>query len=216
MRSFMHREPAAARQGGWVGLIVILLALVIVALLAKDALKQYGLVPGAASSTESRDARRACARAGGRRRRGARSRRRSADPGDRRSTGRAASRTRSSDRPTSARRASTARSSDVDRSSRCAAMNNDYPHPIIAREGWPFLAIALAVALALSATGLWLAARARVGRPRSSSCSSSAIRRATFPASPNAVLSPADGRSSASKRRATRISSAMRSRSASS
>ena len=22
----------------------------------------------------------------------------------------------------------------------CAAMNNDYPHPIIAREGWPFLA----------------------------------------------------------------------------
>ena len=44
----MHREPAA-RQGGWVGLIVILLALVIVAVLAKDALKQYGLLPGAAA-----------------------------------------------------------------------------------------------------------------------------------------------------------------------
>ena len=35
------------RQGGWIGLVVILLALVIVAMLAKDALKQYGLVPGA-------------------------------------------------------------------------------------------------------------------------------------------------------------------------
>jgi len=36
------------RQRGWVGLVVILLALVVVALLAKDALKQYGLAPGAA------------------------------------------------------------------------------------------------------------------------------------------------------------------------
>jgi ABC-type proline/glycine betaine transport system substrate-binding protein len=32
------------RQRGWVGLVVILLALVIVALVAKTALKQYGLV----------------------------------------------------------------------------------------------------------------------------------------------------------------------------
>ena len=32
-----------ARQRGWVGLIVILVALVIVAFLAKEALKQYGL-----------------------------------------------------------------------------------------------------------------------------------------------------------------------------
>jgi phosphatidylserine decarboxylase len=38
------------------------------------------------------------------------------------------------------------------------AMNNDYPHPIIAREGWPFLAIAFAVAAVLSATGPWWAA----------------------------------------------------------
>jgi hypothetical protein len=48
----MHREPLAA-QGGWVGLVVILLALVIVAFLAKDALKQYGLVPGAAVTTKA-------------------------------------------------------------------------------------------------------------------------------------------------------------------
>ncbi len=35
-----------ARQGGWLGLVVMLVALVIVALLAKEALKQYGLLPG--------------------------------------------------------------------------------------------------------------------------------------------------------------------------
>ena len=34
------------RQGGWVGLVVILLALAIVAWLSKDALKQYGLLSG--------------------------------------------------------------------------------------------------------------------------------------------------------------------------
>ena len=33
------------RQGGWVGMLVILLALVIVAYLAKDALTKYGIVP---------------------------------------------------------------------------------------------------------------------------------------------------------------------------
>jgi hypothetical protein len=33
-----------ARQGGWVGLVLILLALVIVALSAKSALKGYGLL----------------------------------------------------------------------------------------------------------------------------------------------------------------------------
>jgi hypothetical protein len=46
MLPFMHRE-SRVRQCGWVGLVVILLALVIVAVLAKDALKKYGLVPGA-------------------------------------------------------------------------------------------------------------------------------------------------------------------------
>lgn len=40
------------RQGGWVGLIVILLALAIVAWLAKDALKQYGLLSGAPKAEE--------------------------------------------------------------------------------------------------------------------------------------------------------------------
>ncbi len=33
------------RQGGWVGMIVLLLALVIVAWLAKDALRKYGMMP---------------------------------------------------------------------------------------------------------------------------------------------------------------------------
>ena len=33
------------RQGGWVGLIGLLLALVIVAYLAKDALRKYGMMP---------------------------------------------------------------------------------------------------------------------------------------------------------------------------
>jgi hypothetical protein len=35
-----------SRQRGWLGLVVMLVALVIVALLAKEALKQYGLLPG--------------------------------------------------------------------------------------------------------------------------------------------------------------------------
>ena len=53
----MHRR--IGRQGGWVGLIVILLALVIVAWLSKDALKKYGLMsdlekqPKATATTES-------------------------------------------------------------------------------------------------------------------------------------------------------------------
>jgi phosphatidylserine decarboxylase len=68
-----------------------------------------------------------------------------------------------------------------------------YPHPIIAREGWPYLLIAFAIALELSLLGWWLlAALAWVGflfvlqffrdPPRN------------VPAQPNAVLSPADGR----------------------
>ena len=43
------KELRIARQGGWVGLVVVLVALVIVAVLAKDALKKYGLMPGAAA-----------------------------------------------------------------------------------------------------------------------------------------------------------------------
>ena len=39
-----------AREGGWVGMIVVLVALVIVAFLAKEALKQYGLAPPKAAT----------------------------------------------------------------------------------------------------------------------------------------------------------------------
>ena len=35
---------------------------------------------------------------------------------------------------------------------------SNYPHPILAREGWPFIAIALVAAIALSVTGLWVLA----------------------------------------------------------
>ena len=72
-------------------------------------------------------------------------------------------------------------------------MNDDYPHPIIAREGWPFLAVAFVVAAALSWAGPWLlAALAWLAvlfivqffrdPPR------------VIPRGPGAVLSPADGR----------------------
>jgi phosphatidylserine decarboxylase len=68
-----------------------------------------------------------------------------------------------------------------------------YPHPIVAREGWPYLALAFAVALALSLLGWWaLAAIAWLAflfvlqffrdPPRA------------VPSDPNAVLAPADGR----------------------
>ena len=72
-------------------------------------------------------------------------------------------------------------------------MSNDYPYPLIAREGWPFLAIAIGVAFALSLTAYWLLATlawlavlfiAQFFRdpPRK------------IPDLPNAVLSPADGK----------------------
>jgi phosphatidylserine decarboxylase len=72
-------------------------------------------------------------------------------------------------------------------------MNNDYPHPIIAREGWTFVAIALVLAVILTWAGLWLVAAlawlavAFVVQffrdpPR------------VVPSDPNAVLSPADGK----------------------
>ena len=70
---------------------------------------------------------------------------------------------------------------------------SSYPHPIIAREGWQFVAIVVVVALALTVAQLWiLAALAWLAAlfvlqffrdpPRN------------VPALPNAVLSPADGR----------------------
>jgi hypothetical protein len=48
----MNLTPPS-RQRGWMGIIVVLLALAIVAFLAKDALKKYGLVPGAAVTTKA-------------------------------------------------------------------------------------------------------------------------------------------------------------------
>jgi phosphatidylserine decarboxylase len=72
-------------------------------------------------------------------------------------------------------------------------MAGRYPHPIIAREGWLFVAVAIAVALALSYFRLWLlAGLASIGAlfilqffrdpPRA------------VPDQVNAVLSPADGK----------------------
>ena len=71
-------------------------------------------------------------------------------------------------------------------------MNNQYPHPIIAREGWPFLSIAIVVAIVVTLIGgawsipFWIIALFVLqffrDPPR------------TIPQNPNAVLSPADGR----------------------
>ncbi len=72
-------------------------------------------------------------------------------------------------------------------------MNNHYPHPILAREGWPFLAIAVVVAVAFSWMGwtilavlAWIAvvfvAQFFRDPPR------------VIPQDANVVLSPADGR----------------------
>ena len=68
-----------------------------------------------------------------------------------------------------------------------------YPHPLIAREGWPFLAVAIVLALTLTWTGPWLLAGvawlavAFIGQffrdpPRA------------VPEGASAVLSPADGK----------------------
>jgi phosphatidylserine decarboxylase len=72
-------------------------------------------------------------------------------------------------------------------------MNNDYPHPIIAREGWNFLAIAVVAAALLTGWGFrflaflaWLAVAFIVQFFRDPA------RR--VPAEPNVVLAPADGR----------------------
>jgi phosphatidylserine decarboxylase len=71
-------------------------------------------------------------------------------------------------------------------------LNNHYPHPIIAREGWPFLALAVVVASAATvffggwSWPFWVIALFVLqffrDPPR------------TIPQQPNAVLSPADGR----------------------
>jgi hypothetical protein len=60
MQLFAHRQPPAS-QRGWAGLIVILVALVIVAVLAKEALKQYGPASGAQTTKAGTPAERALA-----------------------------------------------------------------------------------------------------------------------------------------------------------
>jgi phosphatidylserine decarboxylase len=68
-----------------------------------------------------------------------------------------------------------------------------YPHPIIAREGWPFLAIAILIALALMWTGLWLlAAIAWLGVAFIAQFFRDPPR--AVPEQANAVLAPADGK----------------------
>ncbi len=68
-----------------------------------------------------------------------------------------------------------------------------YPHPIIAREGWPFLAIAILIALALTWTGLWLlAAIAWLGVVFIAQFFRDPPR--AVPEQANAVLAPADGK----------------------
>jgi phosphatidylserine decarboxylase len=71
--------------------------------------------------------------------------------------------------------------------------NPSYPHPIIAREGWAFLALALLVAMALSSAGLWwLAALAWAAVLFIAQFFRDPPRVA--PGQANAVLSPADGK----------------------
>ncbi len=71
-------------------------------------------------------------------------------------------------------------------------MNNKYPHPIIAREGWPFLAIAVIVSAVAAyfcgiwSTPLWIIALFVLQFFRDPA--------RVIPQKANAVLSPADGR----------------------
>jgi phosphatidylserine decarboxylase len=68
-----------------------------------------------------------------------------------------------------------------------------YPHPIIAREGWPFLLAAFVIALALSLASWWLlAALAWVTFVFILQFFRDPPRR--IPEQPNVVLAPADGR----------------------
>jgi phosphatidylserine decarboxylase len=70
---------------------------------------------------------------------------------------------------------------------------SSYPHPIIAREGWPFLALAAVVAVALSISPLWpLAVLAWLAVLFIAQFFRDPPRR--VPQDANAVLSPADGK----------------------
>ncbi|HVN35668.1 MAG TPA: phosphatidylserine decarboxylase, partial [Casimicrobiaceae bacterium] len=70
---------------------------------------------------------------------------------------------------------------------------SDYPHPIIAREGWTFVALALAVALVASFMALWIvAALAWLALVFVVQFFRDPPRK--VPGDPNVVLSPADGK----------------------
>ena len=72
-------------------------------------------------------------------------------------------------------------------------MQYAYPHPIIAREGWTFLALSVIAALVLSFLGLWpLAVLAWIVVVFIAQFFRDPARR--VPREPNAVLSPADGK----------------------
>jgi phosphatidylserine decarboxylase len=69
---------------------------------------------------------------------------------------------------------------------------SSYPHPIIAREGWPYIAIALVVAVVVTLAGWWVAAIAAwIAALFVLQFFRDPAR--TVPTQPNAVLCPADG-----------------------
>ena len=69
-------------------------------------------------------------------------------------------------------------------------MNRLYPHPIIAREGWPIIGGGLALSLLVSMCGWW---SCRFGCVPYLHCSFPRPAR-EIPQNPEAVLSPVDGR----------------------
>jgi phosphatidylserine decarboxylase len=72
-------------------------------------------------------------------------------------------------------------------------MSNHYPHPILAREGWPFLAVAVVLAVLLGWLGWWVAAvLAWLAVVFVAQFFRDPAR--TIPQEENVVLSPADGR----------------------
>jgi len=49
MRTFIGRN-SRARQRGWIGIVMLLVGLLIVVFLAKEAMKQFGLIPSATAT----------------------------------------------------------------------------------------------------------------------------------------------------------------------
>jgi phosphatidylserine decarboxylase len=72
-------------------------------------------------------------------------------------------------------------------------MNNAYPHPIIAREGWPFLAAVAIVAVAMTGLG-WLVPAFLAWAAFAFILQFFRDPARTIPQGPKSVLSPADGR----------------------